>query len=86
MIIPLDKANQTLGSISINCTESLNKSVKTRMEAKQETIILHALLFPVPEALPEKITGKIGRTQGAKTLSIPAKNETIIRIIESSVI
>ncbi len=52
------------------------------MEAKQEAIILHVLLFPVPDILPEKIIGNIGRTQGARTVRRPAKNETIIRSIE----
>jgi hypothetical protein len=66
----------------INSTDNLNKSVNTSIETKQEIMILHALLLLAQDALPEKITGNIGRTQGASTVSIPAKNEIIIRSMQ----
>lgn len=81
MIITAETVVQNDGSILINKVLTLSKKVNKMIETIIETIILQVWESPFQVKVPEKITGITGNTQGARTLSIPAKKDTIIRII-----
>ena len=69
----------------INKLVNFSKIVNTINEAASEKVIIYGrhLLPPIP---PPMITGRSGRTQGAKTVRIPAINERRYKDIKFSLI
>ena len=68
--------------MAINKAETFSKKVNKTIEIIIDQMILRICEFHVPDKVQAKITGITGKTHGAKTLSIQARKDTIIRIIE----
>ena len=80
--ITQEKSFQTIGFTQINIVEAFKSSEKIIIDTHKEAIIIYGLylsLTSVAEA--HKITGKSGKTQGAKIVSTQAKNDTISKVI-----
>jgi hypothetical protein len=52
------------------------------IEIQSENMIIRGLLSPFSSIDPRRIIGSIGRTQGARTVRSPARNERISKSIK----
>jgi hypothetical protein len=80
--MPHERYFQKDDGISINAVETLRITVKSTTESASENVTKYGYHFCFSEREPARITGSTGRTQGASTVKIPAKNETKRRVIE----
>lgn len=83
MRIPPETYSQNTGSTCINTVDTLSKRVKIRSEKIRDPIITYGLHLFCPARLPERITGRSGRTHGASTVRTPARK--LKRRIEKSI-
>ena len=78
IIIP-DAIFKYFSGVQINNVVAFNNNVKTSTEKASERIIIYGLdLLSASPAEAHNITGKSGKTQGAKIVRTPAKNDKII--------
>jgi hypothetical protein len=73
---------QTASGISRNAVLSLSRNVNRKIKAIDAQIIRSVLEWSGDDNQPPNKIGMTGRTQGAKTERIPAKNEIRIIVIE----
>jgi hypothetical protein len=75
MRIPPEVYFQNELGISIKSVETLSKRVKITIDTASENVTIYGYhhLFSVSD--PARITGRTGRTHGARIVSIPAMNE-----------
>jgi hypothetical protein len=74
-IIPAEKYFQKASGILIKIVEAFNNKVKIVIEAAKDKVTIIGLFIDFESAPPPTITGKRGRTQGAKIVKIPAIND-----------
>ena len=80
--IPPENNFQTIGSTHIKTVEAFNKSENNIIENHKEAIIIYGLdLFSASLTLAHKITGKSGKTHGARIVKTQARNDTINNVI-----
>lgn len=61
--------------ISINTVDALRNTVKSTIESANESVITYGYHHFFSMKDPARITGRTGRTQGARIVRIPAMNE-----------
>jgi hypothetical protein len=84
--MPHERYFQKDDGISMNAVETLRITVKSTTESASENVTKYGYHFCFSEIEPARITGNTGRTQGASTVKIPAKNETRRRVIRKIII
>lgn len=77
MIIPQDTIFQNESSSPINIVDALRSNVKSTIEKANDQIIIYGLHLLLSWRDPHMIIGKMGRTQGAKTVNNHATNDRI---------
>lgn len=82
IMMPDDIHNQTCSGIARRDVDALSARVKSVIQMAVELMIRRGLYRCLLLSDHHKITGSTGKTQGAKTLSIPAKNDKSARVIE----
>ena len=83
MIAP-DIIGQVLWGIFIKAVLTFNSNVKRMMERPSDAVIIIAFRFEGSPVIDEPtITGRSGKTHGARTVSTPAINESISKIINN---
>jgi hypothetical protein len=80
--MPPDKYVQNSGGTIIKIVENLSTKVKTIIDSASEATTMYGVRRLRPDAVEPKTTGKTGNIQGARTVRMPAINETINNAIE----
>ena len=73
--IPPERYVHTAGGIMISAVEALRRNVKTIIESPSEATTMYGVARLRPEADEPTTTGSSGKMHGARTVSIPARNE-----------
>ena len=72
----------TIGSTQINTVEAFNNKENKIIDIDRDAIIIYGLYLSLESAAQaHKITGKSGKTHGARIVNIQARNETINKLI-----
>ena len=79
--MPPERYFQKLDGISMKSVDTLRRTVKSTTEIARESVTTYGYHFCFSERDPARTTGRTGRTHGASTVKIPAKNETRRRVI-----
>lgn len=72
-IVP-EKYDQKCAGISIKSVVALRSTVNATTESANETVISKGRFHDLSPSDPAKIIGRIGSTQGARIVRIPARN------------
>jgi len=66
----------------MSAVDPLRIKVKRKTETDKDPMMMNGrLLFPDSATAPPRITGNNGKMHGAKTVKIPAINETINKVM-----
>lgn len=85
IMMPDDIHNQTCSGMARRDVDALSARVKRVMQMAVDPMIRRGLYRCLLPNDHHKITGSTGKTQGAKTLSTPAKNDKSARVIEDRI-
>lgn len=80
--MPQERYFQNALGTSMKRVDTFRRTVKSTTENASEKVIRYGyhLCFSVRD--PVRMTGRTGRTQGARMVKIPAKKEAMRRVIE----
>jgi hypothetical protein len=79
--IPPERYDHTCGGISMSAVDALRRYVKRSIDSANEPITMKGVLLLLAPTLLPITTGSNGSMQGAKTVRIPARNETSNKVM-----